>query len=92
MIFRNLYLIIKNSGETPFSADNIRRLREIGIFSISSPIICFFISIISRVILGVDDTEIAVGMDGFITGILVLFLSRIFTYGAKLESDVDGLL
>lgn len=45
MIFRNLYLIIKNSG------------------------------------------EIAVGMEGFITGILVLFLTQIFTYGAQLQKD-----
>lgn len=92
MIFRNLYLIIKNSGKNPFSADNIRRLKEIGIFSIASPIICFFISVISRIVLGAGDGEIAVGMEGFITGILVLFLTQIFTYGAQLQKDVDGLL
>lgn len=32
MVFRNLYLIIKKSeGATPFQADNVRMLKEIGI-------------------------------------------------------------
>ena len=40
MVFRNAYLIIKNSrGGTPFQEDNARMVKEIGIFYISMPII-----------------------------------------------------
>ena len=39
MIFRNLYLIIKRSeSSTVFQADNIRMLREIGIFAIETSV------------------------------------------------------
>lgn len=100
MIFRNIYLIIKTSrggtwfskGSTPFQKDIVRMLREIGIFSISVPIVGIIMSVVSRLVLGAEFAEISMQLDGFVTGILALFLAQIFDYGAKLESDVDGLL
>ena len=93
MIFRNIYLIIKKSeSESPFNKDNIRMLKEIGIFSIAIPVIGLIMSTIIRLVVGVDAVEISVKMDGFVMGIIVICLTQFFVYAADLEKDVDGLL
>lgn len=100
MIFRNCYLILRTTegktwfakGETPFQPDNIRMVREIGIFSIALPVIQIIISIIARIIIGVDNVEIGVQFTGFVFGLVALCLSQYFSYGAELESDVEGLV
>lgn len=93
MVFRNLYLIFKKSeNDTPFQKDNIRMLKEIGIFSISIPIIGLVMSTIIRLVLGVDAVEISVDQSGVVMGIIVLCLTQFFRYGAELEKDVGGLL
>ena len=93
MIFRNIYLIAKKSkNSTPFQADNIRMLKEIGIFSIFVPIGGLMMSIIARIVLGVDDVETSVNMYGFTMGVIVLCLTQFFVRGAELEKDVEGLL
>ena len=93
MMFRNIHLIIKRSeSETPFNKDNIRMLKEIGIFSVAIPIIGLIMSTIIRLVVGVDAVEISVNMYGLVLGIIVLCLTQFFAYGAELEKDVDGLL
>lgn len=93
MIFRNLYLILKKSEQSsPFAADNIRMLREIGIFSISIPLIGYLMSIISRLVIGYEIAEVSSSTEGFVFGLVILCLTEFFIYGAKLEKDVDGLL
>lgn len=93
MVFRNLHLIFKKSeNDTPFQKDNIRMLKEIGIFSISIPIIGLVMSTIIRLVLGVDAVEISVDQSGVVMGIIVLCLTQFFRYGAELEKDVGGLL
>ncbi len=93
MIFRNLNQILRNSeAGTPFQPDNIRRLREIGIFSMGVPIVGLIMSMLIRLVIGVDAAELNVSMDGFIMGIIVLTLTQYFIYGARLERDMDGLV
>lgn len=93
MIFRNLNLIIKKSeNSTPFQTDNIRMLKEIGIFSISIPVVGFIMSIVCRLVFGIDAVETSVNVYGFFMGIIVLCLTQFFIHGAELEKDVDGLL
>lgn len=93
MIFRNLNLIVKKSeNSTPFQKDNIRMLREIGIFSISIPVAGLIMSIIARIAIGIEAAETSTNIDGFIMGIIVLCLTQFFTHGVKLEKEVDGLL
>lgn len=103
MVFRNIYMIIKTLiGEnkftkttTPFQQDIIRMLKEIGIFSISVPVVGLILSLIIcalSIINGIDGTEISVDIQGFIIGLISFSLTNIFTYGAELEKDVDGLL
>ena len=96
MIFRNIYLIMKKSeGTTPFQKDNVRMVREIGIFSIAIPVVGFIMTVITRLVLGVDVIDAfdtSVNYSGFVTGIIMLSLSQIFAYGVKLEEDVDGIV
>lgn len=92
MIFRNAYLIIKNSrGATPFQKDNIRMVREIGVFAVSIPAAAVLTSVIMRLVVG-DGVETSVRFDLIPIGIVALALTNVFSYGAKLQEDVDGLL
>ena len=93
MVFRNLHLIFKKSENgTPFQKDNIRMMKEIGIFAIAVPVIGFIMSIIVRLVTGVETAEISIDMGGIFMGIIVLCLTQYFVHGAELEKDVDGLL
>jgi len=93
MIFRNIYLIIKNSRtSTPFNSDNVRMLNEIGIFAICIPVIGFIISTIIKLAFGIDTYEISVDIGSITMGIIVLCLTHFFVHGVELENDVDGLL
>ena len=93
MVFRNLHLIFKKSENgTPFQKDNIRMMKEIGIFAIVVPVIGFIMSIIVRLVTGVETAEISIDMGGIFMGIIVLCLTQYFVHGADLEKDVDGLL
>lgn len=93
MVFRNIYLITRKSKDsTPFQPDNIRMLKEIGIFAISVPVVGLAMSIIARLVLGVDAVETSVNLYGFSMGLIVLCLTQFFIHGAELEKDVDGLL
>ena len=93
MVFRNLYLIFKKSEKTtPFQKDNVRMMREIGIFSIAVPVIGLIMSVIVRLVTGVEMSEISVDTAGIFMGIIVLCLTQFFVHGVELEDDVDGLL
>jgi len=99
MIFRNIYLIYKTAagktwfskGETPFQKDIVRMVREIGIFSVTMPVLQFIgtaiIKLISR---GAVETHVL--LTGLIFGIIVISISEFFAYGMKLEEDVEGLV
>ena len=93
MVFRNLNLIFKKSeNSTPFQKDNVRLVREIGIFTIAIPVIGFIVSVIARLVTGSEAAEISIDMSGILMGIIVLCLSQFFAHGVALENDVDGLL
>lgn len=93
MVFRNLYLILKRSeSSTPFQKDNVRMLREMGIFCISVPIVGLVMSCVARLVLGADEVETSLNMAGFLLGFVMLTLSQVFGRGIELERDVDGLV
>lgn len=100
MIFRNIYLIIKtcegktwfSKGKMPFQKDVVRMVREIGIFSIMIPVIGFVMSLIARLLIGVDSCETSVQIVGVAMGIAMICFSEIFAYGIKLEEEVEGLV
>ena len=93
MVFRNLHLIFKKSeNATPFHEDTIRKMREIGVFAIAVPVIGLIMSVIIRLLIGVEAVETSIDMSGLFMGIIVLCLTQFFVHGAELEEDVDGLL
>lgn len=93
MIFRNTYLIMKKSeNTTPFQKDNIRMVREVGIFSIAIPIIALIMSCVIRIIAGADSIETSVRFDSLFIGIAAFALTNVFSYGMEIQNDVDGLL
>ena len=93
VITKILEVIFKNSeNNTPFQKNNIRIMKEIGIFSIAVPMIGLIMSIIVRLVTGVETAEISIDMSGIFMGIVVLCLTQYFVHGANLEKDVDGLL
>ena len=100
MVFRNIYLIIKTSrgetkfsrGATPFQPDNIRMLKEIGIFSIAVPVVGFVMSVVGRLVVGPEFAETNVDLSGLVMGLIVLWLTHVFAYGAELEGDAEGLI
>lgn len=93
MVFRNIYLVVKKSRtESPFCKDNVRMIREIGIFSIAVPVVGLIMSIIAKLVVGVDVLDTSVSLDSFVMGIVILALTNFFAHGAKLEKDVDGLV
>lgn len=89
MIFRNIVRIFNSS--TPFAADNVIRIREIGIFAISAPFVSLAGEIVSN-IMAHGDVVADVELNSIAFGLVILCLSQYFQYGAKLEKDVDGLL
>ncbi len=100
MICRNVNLIFKTTagktwfsqGNTPFQPDNIRMVREIGIFFIFIPVIQLIMSIIARIVIPFDYIEASVGMQNVFVGLVVIALSQYFAYGMELQNDIDGLV
>ena len=100
MIFRNINLIFKTSegktkfstGATPFQANNVRMIKEIGIFALSIPVVQFICDFITTAIVGWDVMESSVSTTGIFFGIAMICLSQFFAYGVQLQSDADGLV
>ena len=93
MMFRNLYLIFRNSeNASPFQADNIRMLKEIGIFSIAVPAVGMIIGAVIRLAAGPDAAEVSINLSGILMGIIVLCLTQYFIRGIELEKDMEGLV
>lgn len=100
MIARNVHLIFKTSegrtrfsrGATPFQPDNVRMVREIGIFAIAIQVVEVVMSVVARIALGPDMVESGMALEGIFFGLVVLALSQYFAYGMQLQNDVDGLV
>ena len=100
MVCRNIYLIFKTTagktkyskGQTPFQPDNIRMIREIGIFLIAMPVVGIVMSIIAKIALAATDIESAMDLHFIMVGLVIICLSRYFAYGMELQNEVDGLV
>ena len=102
MIFRSIYLIYKtaagetqsSAGSTPFQPVIIRMVRRIGILSLVLPVMDVVMGIAARLLIGHEAGKIAVNinMSGIFFGLVILSLSQFFSYGAQLQSEVDGLV
>ncbi|MBQ0071536.1 MAG: DUF2975 domain-containing protein [Spirochaetales bacterium] len=101
MVVRNINLIFRTTegktwfskGDTPFQPDNIRMVREIGIFIILMPVLEAVIALLATVFTPypvLADFEIDITL--FFIGLVVLALSQYFAYGMELQNEVDGLV
>lgn len=98
MIFRNVYLILKTAkgktwfakGDTPFQKDIVRMFREIGIFFIAVSVM----SLISEIIVNIVGGELTAGLNymSCFMGLVFICISQFFSYGTRLEKDLDGLV
>lgn len=95
MILRNVHLIIKKATSKksfePFSNDIAKMVRKIGIFYIIIFFIESFAVIAGKGIIG-DNASISLSFSNIMTGVVVICLSQVFTYGKNLQTDVDGLI
>ena len=93
LVFHSVYRIIKTSeGGTPFRPENVRLLRRIGFLAIGVPVVGIVMSIVGRLVVGPDFAETSTDFGGVFTGLLVLWLTQVFTRGAELEQDAEGLI
>lgn len=99
-VFRNVNLILRTTqgltkfsqGKTPFQKDNVRMVREIGIFFIAVTVVEFAMSALAVCVLGPEVAEVSAGMESLVVGILMLCLSQVFALGTEMQRDVDGLV
>lgn len=102
LIFRNLDIILhtisgryeKAESTSPFQKDVVKRVKRIGILSIAIPVFSFVLTAIVYVVSlfkGIP-VDVSVSLEGVVIGLVCLCLTQIFSYGAQLEKEVDGLL
>ncbi|MDJ1121941.1 DUF2975 domain-containing protein [Olsenella sp. YH-ols2217] len=99
MVARNITLISRSLAaqpefsetNTPFTPDNVRMVREIGLFCVS---ISLWGLVATWVIFGVSGgaVETSWSQMGLLLGLVVLWLSTMFAYGHRLQDDVEGLV
>lgn len=99
-VFRNANLILRTTqgltkfsqGKTPFQKDNVRMMREIGIFFLAIAVVELAASSLAFLILGPEFAEVSINAASAVTGILMLCLSQVFALGMQMQKDVDGLV
>ncbi len=98
MMFRNVNLIVRTArggtwfskGATPFQDDNIRMIREIGIFFIALyPLELIGSAVAQAISSGVETSTTLMPL---IIGIILICLSKMFEYGKELQETEDGLI
>lgn len=105
MIFRNLYLILKklhadkkesfSEENSPFQPDIVRMIRAIGIFALSIPLVELVANEILFLVFRMNNLEVELGgfnLSMLAFGMVVLYLSSIFSYGARLQKETEGLV
>lgn len=99
--FRNVHKILKSlegTKEQPemgttFTAENVERVKKIGIYSIVMPTIQNVVVYICGVLIKMNGLkDINFEVRGFIFGIIVLCLAYVFSYGVNLQEEVDGFI
>ena len=94
LIFGNIYKVFKNIEKdmTPFTKENVRLIKNIGIYAIVSPFVGGVISIIMAIIFKSPNFKATIDVTTLFMGFVVLCLSQFFAHGVELEDEVNGLL
>lgn len=99
-VFRDVNLILRTTqgltkfsqGKTPFQKDNVRMMREIGIFFLSTTVVQLICSVIATLVIGPELVESSVDLIGVVVGLLMLCLSQVFALGMQMQNEMDGLV
>ncbi len=92
-IFKGIYDVFKKSNTaSPFSIENVNRIKKIGYLAIAIPVCKAVMQLIVLAAVGGTDVNLSISLSEFVFGLVALCLSQYFAYGAQLESDVEGLL
>lgn len=100
MIFRNANLILRtmqgktkfSKGKTPFQPDNVRMMREIGIYFIAINVVKIAAGAVATAVIGPDKVEGGGILGEAVIGLLMLCLSQVFAIGTQMQEDIDGLV
>ena len=92
LTFRRIGEVIKacQTG-TPFQKPVVQKVRQVGWLVIAVPLVTLAASLLAYILCW-PGYSFQVDVSGIVMGVIVLALSRIFAYGAKLEDDMEGLL
>ncbi len=99
LVFRNVDLILATMSKelndtenySPFQKSVVKRVKTIGILFIASPVLDLVIDTILHFSSDIHP-RITGDMYALTLGLVCLCLAHIFSYGTKLEEEVDGLL
>ncbi len=99
LVFRNVDLILATMSKEHNDTENyssfqksvVKRVKTIGILFIASPIFDLVVDIVMNLV-SQDHPIVTLDIYGLTLGLVCLCLTHIFSYGTKLEEDVDGLL
>ena len=99
LIFRNVDLILatmsKDHNDTenysPFQNSVVKRVKTIGILFIAGPAFDLVVDIVYQLV-SPEPPVITLDVYGLTLGLVCLCLAHIFSYGTKLEAEVEGLL
>lgn len=93
LIFMNIYKVFRKSNTaSPFSEENIKRIKTIGYLTIAIPVAKVVIQLICIAAIGSTNYDFSISLSEFAFGLVALSLAQYFAYGAQLEHDVDGLV
>ncbi len=95
LVFRSIHKIftdIFKNGNTPFSDENVKHVKNIGMYIVCMPIIGLIASIVGQIVFMDLDCSITVELGSVFMGLIIICLSRIFAYGVSLQKDSDGLI
>lgn len=93
LLFGQMYKVLKSAEDgSPFRAENVRRVENIGWLAIALPVVGLITSVLVKLLGSPDAFEISVDLTSAVMGLLVLCLSQFFARGVELEQDVDGLV
>lgn len=95
LIFRSIHKMFRSvfkDGNTPFSDENVKHIKNIGMYIICMPIIGLVLSIIGQIIFRDINSSITIEAGSILMGLIIICLSRVFSYGVSLQKDSDGLI
>lgn len=90
LIFSNIAKVFSTGKKSPFSEENVNRIKNVGYFALAMPIANLIIPTIG--LLFKANAFVGFQLSDFLFGFIALCLSQFFAYGASLEKDVEGLL